>query len=142
MDKLLRVALAAMELGAHYENAHARFRPILTAVVAGWVAAAFGILALLWFDAALWFYCQPRLGAPVAALIAGGALLLLALIALLPIALLRSGGAQAPADGVGAGALAAGAARELNELVRGHKGAIMIAAALAGLVLGSTPRRP
>jgi hypothetical protein len=138
MDKLLRAALAATELGALYETARAKPRHIAAALLAGWIAAIFGILALLWFDAALWFYCEPRLGAPIAALISGGALLLAALVAVLTIVLPRSRQpVPAPIPAIDAQALAAGAARELSGLVREHKGLVLAAAALAGLVLGS-----
>lgn len=142
MDKLLRAALAATELGALYEGVRARPRHIILAVVLGWIAAMFGILALLWFDAALWFYCLPRLGPPIAALIAGGALLLAALIAVLVILLTRQPSSQsAPVPGLGAGIDARALARELTGFVREHRGAILIASALAGVILGSNQKR-
>jgi hypothetical protein len=136
MDRLLRAALAATQLGARIEHARARSGRIVAVLLAGWIAAIFGILALLWFDAALWFYCEPRLGAPIAALISGGALLVAALVAVLAIVLSRSRKTPPPPT-VDAQALAAGAARELSGLIREHKGLVLAGAALAGLVLGS-----
>jgi hypothetical protein len=139
MDRLLRAALAATELGARYESARAKPRQILTALAIGWVAALFAIAALFWFDLALWFYCEPRLGAPVAAVIAGGALLLAALAAVLAILLAR-GRKPAPAAAPAIDPQAiAGIARELNGFVREHKALLLVAAALAGAVLGSSP---
>lgn len=138
MDKLLRAALAATELGAFYETARSRPRQIVVALALGWIASLFGLLALLWFDAALWFYCAPRLGAPIAALIAGGALLLAALIAVLVILLVnqRREPAAPAAPAFDAQALA-GAAKQLDGLMREHKGLILTAAALAGLAFGT-----
>ncbi len=142
MDKLLRAALAATQFNAIYGRIRAEARSLLIAAVAGWIALVFAILALLWFDAALWFYCVPRLGPAIAALIAGGALLLVALVAALVIVWSRSRPARAvpppPAN-----LAAANAIHELNGFVREHKGLVLIAAALAGVVVGSTPpRRP
>jgi hypothetical protein len=136
MDRLLRAAAAAMELGARVEHARAQSGHIVAVLLAGWIAAIFGILALLWFDAALWFYCEPRLGAPIAALISGGALLFAALVAVLAIVLSRSREPVLQLPPIDPQALAAGAARELSGLVREHKGLILAGAALAGLVLG------
>ncbi|MGH6981600.1 MAG: hypothetical protein ACREFC_10370, partial [Stellaceae bacterium] len=115
--------------------ARSRSRHIVLVLAIGWIAALFGLLALMWFDAALWLYCEPRLGAPVAALIAGGALLLAAVVAAIAIFLLRR---EPPpvASPIDARALAA-AAGDLDGFVREHKGTILIAAALAGLVLGT-----
>ncbi|HXE16258.1 MAG TPA: hypothetical protein VN632_03455 [Stellaceae bacterium] len=137
MDKLLRAVMAATELGAFYENARSRPRRIILALAAGWVASLFALLALLWFDAALWFYCEPRLGAPIAALIAGGALLLAALIAILVI-LIGSQRREPPAASPAFDAQAlAGAAVELDRFVREHKALILAGAAVAGLVFGT-----
>jgi hypothetical protein len=137
VDKLLRAVLAATELGGLYETARSRPRRIVLVLVAGWVASVFALLALLWCDAALWFYCEPRLGAPIAALIAGGALLLAALIAVLIILLSSRRRDPPPVTAPFDARALAGAATELNGYVREHKGLVLAAAALAGLVLGS-----
>jgi hypothetical protein len=140
MNGLLRAALAATELGALYENARAKSGHVLAVLLVLWVAAIFGILALLWFDAALWFYCEPRLGAPIAALISGGALLFAAVVAVLTIVLSQARAPAAAPAAIDSQALA-GAARELGGLVRDHKSLLLVGAALAGLVFASSQKK-
>jgi hypothetical protein len=139
MDKLLRAALAASRLSLAYRAARAKLVRALTAAVAGMVAALFFLLALLWFDAALWFYCAPKLGAPIAALIAGGAFVLVAVIAMLVIVL--SGASRPAAERVpplAAPQVPPDLLRDMNGFVRRHQGTILLATALAGLLFGST----
>jgi hypothetical protein len=139
MDKLLRAALAASRLSMAFRAARAKLVRALTAAVAGMVAGLFFVLALLWFDAALWFYCAPKLGAAIAALIAGGAFVLIAVIAVLVIVLSGAGGPPAErAPARGAPQVPPDLLRDMNGFVRRHQGTILLATALAGLLFGST----
>lgn len=144
MNTILNAAAAGMRLGGVYDRVQIKLRYAATAAVAGMVAGGFIVIALLWFDVALWFYCAPRLGAAIAALICGGAFLLGALIAVLVIVLARPIAPRPrPRDASAAtDALAASAIHELNGFVRDNQTTILIAAALAGLVFGSRPKRP
>lgn len=141
MNTLLNAAVAGMRFGGVYARAQAKLRYAATVAMAGIVVACFVLVALLWFDVALWFYCAPRLGPATAALICGGAFLAAALIGVLVIVLARPVAPRPADNGVAANAMAAGAIHELDGFVRDHKGTILIAAALAGLVFGSQPRR-
>lgn len=144
MNKMLNAAAAGMRLGGIFARTQAKLRYIATTAVAGTIAAGFIVIALLWFDVALWFYCAPQLGPAVGALICGGAFLLGALIAMLVIVLARPIAPRPrPRDPSAAtDALAADAIRELSGFVHDNQATILIAAALAGLVFGSRPKRP
>ncbi len=140
MDKLLRAASVAAQTITLYGRIRAGFRRALIGVVSSGIALVFLILALLWFDAALWFYCAPRIGAALAALVAGGAFLLVA-IAVVAITRWRLRSAPparpAPTDGVAA------AIHELNGFVRENRGMLLVAAAVLGALLGARPpKRP
>jgi hypothetical protein len=145
MDKLLRAALAASRLSLLYRTAHAKLMRAVTTAAAGLVAGLFFIFGLLWFDAALWFYCAPKLGNPIAALIAGGAFVLVAVIAVLVI-VLSGGGSNAsvkrayPPPPAGPG-IPPDLLRDMNGFVRRHQGTILLATALAGLLFGTTRGR-
>ena len=143
MNNMLNAAAAGMRLGGVYARAQAKLRHAATVSIAGFVAAVCIFVALLWFDAALWFYCVPRLGPANAALICGGAFVLVASVAVLVIALARPVATRSVDNCVPANAMAASALHELNGFVAEHKGIILVAAALAGVIFGSQPtRRP
>ncbi|HEX4113447.1 MAG TPA: hypothetical protein VH020_13000 [Stellaceae bacterium] len=135
---LLRAAVSAQELRLFYDSARAKARRLVVALVAGAIAGIFALAAVIWLDIALWFYCEPRLGAPISALIAAGALLLVALLALIPLALTSA--RPRPRRAVAMDAPTAAALHDVAELVKRNKGAVIIAAALAGLVLGTKRR--
>lgn len=140
MDKLLRAGSVAAQTSAIYGRIRAGSRRVLIRGVSICIALVFTIFALLWFDVALWFYCAPRIGPALAALVAGGGLLLIAIVIVLlpllgwrPTPPLRS----APTDGLAA------AIHELNGVMRDHKGTILAGAALLGAILGArSPKRP
>jgi len=146
MNGLLRSALAITGIGALAETAQARARHLMVGAVCGAIAAILVIAALMWFDVALFFYCAPRLGPGIAALISGGALIVVALLALVPMAM-RSRPARPlppasnPMAGIAVADLAGRAVHEANALFREHKGTVIVAAALAGLVLSARERR-
>jgi hypothetical protein len=146
MNGLLRLALTATGTGALVETARVKSRRIVVAAVCGWIAATFVIAALLWFDIALFLYCEPRLGAWIAALVSGGALIVVALLAMLPMAMQSRPARTPPPQPIASPAfpaneLAAKAVREANNLFREHKGTIIVAAALAGLLLSTRNTR-
>jgi hypothetical protein len=140
MDKLLRAASVAAQATTIYDRIRAGSRHALIRAVSICVALVLSIFALLWFDIALWFYCAPRVGAALAALVAGGGLLLVAIAMVTlprmrwrPIPPVRS----APTDGLAA------AVHQLNGVMRNNKGMILVAAALLGAMLGArSPKRP
>jgi hypothetical protein len=140
MDKLLRAASVAAQSITLYGRIRAGCRRALIRVVSSSIALVFLILALLWFDVALWFYCAPRIGAALAALVAGGALVLVAIaVGTIPRLRLRSPppARSAPTDGLAA------AIHELNGVLRENKGMLLVAAALLGAMLGARrPKRP
>jgi hypothetical protein len=140
MDKLLRAASVAAQSITLYGRIRAGSRHALIRVVSSSIALVCLILALLWFDVALWFYCAPRIGAALAALVAGGAFLLVAIaVVTIPRLRLRSPppARSAPTDGLAA------AIRELNGVLRENRGILLVAAALLGAMLGARrPKRP
>jgi hypothetical protein len=140
MDKLLRAAAIAAQTLTIFGRIRAGARRALIEAVSGLIALVFVILALLWFDVALWFYCEPRVGPAFAALIAGGGLLLVAIgIVVMPRLRRRS---PPPARAVPADGLAV-AIHELNGVFRDNRGLILVAAALLGAILGTRPpKRP
>ncbi len=143
MNKMVNAAAAGMRLGGIHTRIQAKLRYAATAAAAGVVAAVCMFVALLWFDIALWFYCAPRLGAANAALICGGAFVLVASIAVLIIVLTRPVAPRPVDNSAAANAVAANAIQELSGFVGEHKSTILIAAALAGLIFGLQPsRRP
>jgi len=155
IEKLLGAAssVAAQPMNNVYGRIRTGSRRAAIKAGCAGLAGLFLIFMLLWFDVALWFYCLPRIGAALASLVAGGALLLVAIaLALLPRLLLRN--APPPSHprlvhrdslaqtGLNPEALAP-AIRELSGVVRENKGMILVAAALLGALLGSRQsRRP
>jgi hypothetical protein len=139
MMRLLRAALTADQLRALYDGARAKARRIVVMIVVGTVAGVCGAAALIWLDIALYFYCLPRFGPPIAALIAAGAFMLVALIALVPLALTSSPRTR-PRRSPGVDQSTAAALHDLTELAKRNKGAILVAAALSGLLLGTKRR--
>jgi len=153
MDKLLGAAssVAAQPVNNFYGRIRTGSRRALIKGGCAGLAGLFLIFVLLWFDVALWFYCLPRIGAALASLVAGGALLLVAIaLALAPRLALHAPQPRARLvhrDGLTQGALnpdaLAPAIRELGGVVRENKGMILLAAALLGAVLGTRQsRRP
>jgi hypothetical protein len=140
MDQLLRVAMAAANLGALRDAIRAWSRQLAILVVGAALGLFFALAAVLWLDVALWFYCLPRLGPPIASLIAAGALLLVALAALCAVLLMRAPRAAALPTGPNPAA-AGDALREATALMRRHLGTILAIAAVAGVVIGSTPQQ-
>jgi hypothetical protein len=140
MDKLLRAGSVAAQTITIYGRIRDGSRRVLIRGVSIGIALVFSIFALLWFDVALWFYCAPRVGAALAALVAGGALLLVAIaVVLLPLAWSRP---TPPARSASTDGLAA-VVRELNGAMRDNKGTLLVAAALLGAILGArSPKRP
>ena len=147
MNGLLRSALAITGIEALAETAQAKARHLMVGAVCGAIAAILVIAALIWFDIALFFYCAPRLGPGIAALISGGALIVVALLALVPMAIHSrpprplSPPVSNPVAGIAVADLAGRAVHEANTLFREHKGTVIVAAALAGLVLSARDRR-
>lgn len=140
MDQLLRVAMAAANLGALRDALRARSRQLAILVVCATLGLVFAVAAVLWLDVALWFYCLPRLGPSIASLIAAGALLLVALAALCAVLSMRSPRAAGLPTGPNPAA-AGDALGERTALMRRHIGTILAIAALAGAIIGSTPRQ-
>lgn len=121
-----------------YDGARAKARRVVITVVTGAIAGIFVLGALIWLDIALYFYCQQRFSAPIAALIAAGAFLVVAILALIPLTI---SGSRAPAlKALGTPDPGVAAMQEVTNLMKRHQGAILIAAALAGVVLGTKRR--
>jgi hypothetical protein len=140
MKGLLRAVVTARELRPLYDGARAKVRRIAVAIVAVALAAAFAVAALIWLDIALYLYCRPQFGSPIAALIAAGAFVVVALLALLPLALISSRPPPRSRRIAAVDESTAAAVHDLAELVKRNKGAIIVAATLAGLVLGTKRR--
>jgi hypothetical protein len=145
MEKLLRAVLAASRLNEVYRSLRVKLMRAVVAAAAGVVAGVFLIFALIWFDAALWFYVAPKLGSAIASLIAGGAFFAVTVIAAIVLTVVSAGGAPAepappriPSFGPG---VPPDLLRDANHFVRRHQGKILMATALAGLVFGSSRRR-
>jgi heme A synthase len=110
------------------------------------VAAVIGLLAVVFLSAALCLALTGPLGMPLAALATGGALLVVAALLLLAARLVVRRRRRPPE----AAALPSGpaAAAELGEmlgeegglLIKQHPGAAILAALLAGFVVGSSPK--
>jgi hypothetical protein len=95
------------------------------------VAAAFGCAI-----AALWLFLQPLLGPVGASLAAAGALLLLALVALLVARRVSKRQPALLAHPIDPSSLAA----EIGQLMKSDKSSLLIAAAVAGLLAGTARR--
>jgi len=136
MRDLIRLALVLAEQGAvrHGRQAAARVGCVVAvALTAGGCALAAVACGL----AALWIYAVPHVGAAVAPLIVAGVLLGLGLVVLAVMRYaVKPHQAQAPA-GVAPTVLLA----ETTRLLKEHKGAVLIAAVLAGLVAGMSERK-
>lgn len=135
MTDLFRLVLAMAEGGVVRRARRAIRRAGLLAAFGA--AAIFCLIGSLAFAlVALWIYLAPQVGAVVAPLILAGILLLLCLVLL---AAMRFGRKSVPishqADDASALLLA-----EVTKLLKEHKGSVLAAALLAGLVAGQTGR--
>jgi len=140
MSNLLRIALAAARLAAQ-RGAEGALRRLGLVMLAGTVALAGFVGGLFWLAAALWFYLLPMLGAPIAAVVVGAALVMIALAILLWIG---QSAPRQPAAAIGAGAATpdvAQLAHQLNGFARRNAPALLVIAALAGLMSGASPPR-
>jgi hypothetical protein len=134
MAGLLRCADAIVQLGASRAAAAARRISVMALGGAFAVVAAMGTIGCL--VAALWIFALPSFGQGGAALVAAGALFLLSLV-LFALVLRFGRGRQRPRpSGHGSQIPAADIARLLRE----NKGAVLLAAVVAGLAAGHAHR--
>lgn len=135
MTDLFKLVLAMAEGGAMRRGRRAIGRAGLRAALG--VAAFFCLIGALAFAlAALWIYLAPQIGAAAAPLILAGILLLLCFALLAAIRLAhRPDRTSHPTDEASAMLLA-----EVTKLLKEHKGSVLAAALLAGLVAGQTGR--
>lgn len=109
------------------------------------VAAGMGVLAVAFLCAALFLALLEPLGAALAALVTGAVLVAVAAVLLLAVRLSvlgphRPPQAAAPRDGLSAAAeLGEMLGEEAGLWTRRHPGAAMLAALMAGFVVGSSP---
>lgn len=110
------------------------------------VAAAMGVLAVVFLSLALYFALVAPLGAPLAALVTGGVLLAVAGIVVLVAWLMISPPRRQPAksgepDGRAAAArLGEMLGEETGNWTKRHPGSAMLAALAAGFAVGSSPK--
>jgi hypothetical protein len=135
MSDLIRLALALAEQGAVRRSRQAAARMVCVAAVA-LLAAGCAIAAVACGLAALWIYAVPQVGAAGAPLVVAGVLVVMCLAVL---ALMRYGlkPRQAPPP---AGAAPAVLLAETTRLLKEHKGSVLVAAVLAGLVAGMSEK--
>ncbi len=133
MSDLVKLALALAADGAARHGRQVAMRMAWVAVVTV-VAAGFAVAAIACMLAALWIYALPHVGAAGAPLVVGGVLLAISLagIVLLRYALNSSRRAPPAANATPALLLA-----EATRLLKEHKGPVLAALFLAGLVAGS-----
>ncbi len=136
MEKLIRSMLIARTAGAVAERAGKIVRRAIAVIVCTILAGIFAGAAFGCAMAALWIVLLPQIGPVLAPLAVCGLLLVLALALLLTSQVVArrkvSGTAAAGAAGDPLAALATDALR----LVREHKGAMLLSAVLAGLIIG------
>jgi hypothetical protein len=135
MSDLIKLALVLAEQGAVRHSRQAAGRMACVAAVA-LVAAGCAVAAVACVLAALWIYAVPQVGAAGAALIVAGVLVVMCLAM---FALMRYGlkPRQAPPP---AGVAPAVLLAETTRLLKEHKGAVLMAAVLAGLVAGMSEK--
>jgi hypothetical protein len=131
MSDLIRLAVALAESSAVSlaRQATARTARVLAAAAA---AAGCAIAAVACVLAALWIYALPHVGAIGAPLVVAGVLLVMCLAVLM---LMRYRLKRRPAPPA-AGAAPALLLAEATRLFKEHKGPVLMAALLAGLVAG------
>ena len=130
MSVLLKLALALTEQAVVRHNRQAAGRMVCVVAVT-LVAAGCGVAAVACGLAALWIYALPHVGAVGAPLVVAGVLvvMVLGMLAVMRYGLKRR---APPAAGLTPALLQAEATRLLKE----HKGSVLVAAVLAGLVAG------
>jgi hypothetical protein len=137
MRDLIRLALALAEQAAVRHCRQAAARVAWVAAVA-LVAGGCGIAAIACGLAALWIYAVPRVGPVGAPLVVAGTLLVLGLVVLVVMRYAMKPRRPPPSPvGVAPEVLLAETTRILKE----HKGAVLIAAVLAGLVAGMNGKK-
>lgn len=133
MTDLFKLVLAMAEGGVVRRGRRAIERAGLLAALG--VVAFFCLIGSLGFAlAALWIYLAPEVGAVAAPLIVAGILLLLCLVLVGAMRFARKS-ARAPHQADEASALLLA---EVTKLLKEHKGSVLAAALLAGLVAGQT----
>jgi hypothetical protein len=132
MNAIARSALMAAELSA---AASLRDRARRIGVVSGSVVVAGTLIAAAVGCAAasLWIYAAPRLGPAAAPLLVAGVLLVMAL-AVLMLTSQDWGRRRMPPP---SSAMPLMALADATRLIRGHKGIVLTAALVAGLIAGS-----
>jgi hypothetical protein len=132
--KTLLAAFARFAAAERLKDAAGRFA---LAAVCGAVAAVFVFAAIGCAAAALWLYLLPCVGPVYAPLIVAGALLAIALACVLGAVYILRRKRRRPVSGADLAALLAAAEPVLKE----HKTTILVAALVAGLVVGSSKRK-
>ncbi len=134
-EKLIRSVLVARAAGTVAERLGKALQRAITTMVCAILA---GILLLAAFGcavAALWIFLRPQIGPVFTPLAVAGLFLLLA-VALLLVSRAVSDGTSARASAAAAGDPLAELATDALRLLREHKGAALLSAVLAGLILG------
>jgi len=110
------------------------------------IAVGMSVLAVAFLSAALYLALLQPLGAPLAALLTGGALLAVAAVIVLAVKYLissprRRATVPSEADGeVAAARLGEMLAEEAGAWTKRHPGTAMVTALVAGFLVGSSPR--
>jgi hypothetical protein len=135
MERVLRIAVAVLRLGALEKAIVAMRRRVMLYAVVGIVALVTAVGLLTWLTIALYLYCATQISPALAAIVVAGAFLIILLAAGLAIVLARPRRAppKQPASAL---------STELERFLRNNKNSLLLAAIVAGLVIGSTrPRR-
>lgn len=136
LSSLVRVAFSAYVQSSITERIRASGGQLALAMLCA-VVAIIGVLAsIACAVSALWIFALPRLGPAGAPLVAAGVLLTFAII-LLAIARRLSGRRQAI---VSIGPDSTLIVAEATDLFKKHKGSVLLAALVAGLIVGNERR--
>jgi hypothetical protein len=131
METLLRLALLAFGRAGDGDGAGSSRRTAITALAV--IAAALLVAASIGCTAAaLWLYGAERLGPSGGAFVGAGSLLVLSLVVIAVAAVMVHRNHRAPPTTMDFDSLSA----ELAKLFKDHKAVLLLAAVVAGLLLG------
>jgi hypothetical protein len=136
VSELIKLTATLLDLSRLADRLTRRARRGAIALAFAFAATLLAAAAIGCTIAALWLFLQPRLGPVGAPLAAAGALLLLALVALLVARRVLKRQPALLAHPIDPSSLIA----EIGQLMKSDKSSLLIAAAVAGLLAGTARR--